>query len=102
MIIKLHLINLESIKRKKYKNLELKKKIINCLKRNQNQNNLKKCYLNNTTVVNNSKIFLSKQKNICAYTGRIKFYIKHYRIGRHYANKAAFFGNLQNAALKSW
>jgi hypothetical protein len=45
MIIKLHLLNLEHIKRKKYKTFEEKKKIIFCLKKNQNQNKKKKSYL---------------------------------------------------------
>jgi hypothetical protein len=45
MIIKLQLLNLESIKRKKYKNFEKKKKIISCLKKNQNQIKKIKVYL---------------------------------------------------------
>lgn len=101
MIIKLHLINLEFLKRIIFKKNELKNKIIITLKKNQNQKKNRSIFFQ-TKQKKDKKVYISKQNNRCIFSGRTKFYIKFYRSSRHYANKLAFFGKLQNAALKSW
>lgn len=101
MIIKLHLVNLELLKRVLYKKNELKNKIIITLKKNQNQKKNRNIFFQ-TKQKNNKKSYITKHNNRCIFSGRTKFYIKFYRSSRHYANKLAFFGKLQNAALKSW
>nr|YP_010183561.1 30S ribosomal protein S14 [Paramecium gigas]QVG61510.1 30S ribosomal protein S14 [Paramecium gigas] len=96
MIIKLHKINMELLKRKNFKKIEIKKKILKTLKNNKNQELLQYLYINSIVINKQNKDAISRQKNLCAFTGRTKFYIKHFRTGRHFANKLAFFGQLHN------
>jgi ribosomal protein S14 len=102
MIIKLQLLNLELIKRKKYKYFEKKKKIISCLKKNQNQIKKVKVYLWQKKIERSYKLKISKQINRCCLTGRAKFFIKNFGLSRHAVNLHAFEGLLQNTKVRSW
>ena len=98
MILKLKKINQEFLKRYFFKKIELKKKIIKVLCKSKNKN----IYLSIIKSKFKKKNLISRQKNICSFKGRYKFYIKFFKTGRHYANKLAFWGKLNNASLKSW
>lgn len=102
MIIKLHLLNFEHIKRKKYKTFEEKKKIIFCLKKNQNQTKKKKSYLWAKKIEKNTRLKQARQNNRCCLTGRTKFFLKKFSFSRHVINLHAFEGLLQNVKTKSW
>lgn len=96
MILKIKKINQEFLKRHFFKKIELKKKIMKVLLKNKNT------YISLIKNKFKKKNLISRQKNICSYKGRYKFYIKYFKSGRHYANKLAFWGKLNNASLKSW
>lgn len=100
MILKIKKINQEFLKRYFFKKIELKKKIIKVLFKNKNKN--KNIFLSLIKSKFKKKNLISRQKNICSFKGRYKFYIKYFKSGRHYANKLAFWGKLNNASLKSW
>ena len=102
MIIKLKLLTLEHLKRLKNKNFSKKLKIAKALIKNQNQNYSQTLYLNNLNLIKNKKVLKTKQNNACCFSVRIKAYYKNFRFGRHFLNKKAFNGTLQNTALKSW
>ena len=98
MILKIKKINQEFLKRYFFRKIELKKKIIKVLLKS----NCKNFYLSFIKNKFKKKNLITRQKNICAFKGRYKFYIKYFKSGRHYANKLAFWGKLNNASLKSW
>lgn len=101
MIIKLKLLNIEHLKRLKNNNFSKKIKIVKALTNNQNQSNVHLLYFNNLNSIKNKKIQKTKHNNACCFSGRIKFYYKNFRFGRHFLNKKAFEGTLQNTALKT-
>jgi len=102
MIIKLKLLNTEHLKRLKNNKFSKKLKIAKALTKNQNQPNTQLSYLVNLNFIKNAKIQKTKQNNACCFSGRIKAYYKNFRFGRHFLNKKAFEGTLQNTSLKSW
>lgn len=102
MIIKLKLLNVEHLKRLKNNSFSKKIKIAKALTKNQNQGHDQLLYFNNLSIIKNKKIQKTKQNNACCFSGRIKTYYKNFRFGRHFLNKKAFGGTLQNTALKSW
>nr|NP_039474.1 unnamed protein product [Paramecium aurelia]P15759.1 RecName: Full=Small ribosomal subunit protein uS14m; AltName: Full=Ribosomal protein S14, mitochondrial [Paramecium tetraurelia]CAA34041.1 unnamed protein product [Paramecium aurelia] len=102
MIIKLSLINIEFLKRMRYRDFEKKRKILECLKKNQNQAKQLRNHLWQLKVSKNNKSRLTKQVDRCCLTGRTKAYIKNFNLSRHAANLHAFEGLLQNTKTKSW
>jgi ribosomal protein S14 len=101
MIIKLKLLNIEHLKRLKNNKFSKKLKISKALTKNQNQPCAQLSYLNNLNIIKNKKIQKTKQNNACCFSGRIKAYYRNFRFGRHFLNKKAFEGTLQNTCLKS-
>lgn len=101
MIVKLSLLNTERLKRLKYRDYEKKRKVLECLKKNQNQAKQLRGYLWQLKVTKNNKTRLTKQVNRCCLTGRTKAYIKLFGLSRHAANLHAFEGLLQNTKTKS-
>lgn len=101
MIVKLSLLNMEFFKRIKYRDFEKKKKILHCLKKNQNQAKQLRNYLWQLKIEKNNKTRLTKQLDRCCLTGRTKAYIKLFGLSRHAANRHAFEGLLQNTKIKS-
>jgi len=100
MIIKLNKLNLEFLKRKKMFNQKLKLKLKKSLINNQNQNKFKNIYISTLKQLKYN-CFKNKQKNRCLFSGRTKAIHKHFGFGRHYLNKLAFFGKLNNISIKS-
>lgn len=101
MIIRLEKLNLEFLKRKKHNLLNKKNKIKKSLNLNKNQFLKKKIYIYQFFKLN-SKLFKSKQKNRCFYTGRLKYFYKKFNSSRHNLNKQCFFGTIQNTNSTSW
>lgn len=102
MIIKLSLLNIELLKRKKFKTFEKKKKIIFSLKKNQNQIKKFKLFFWTKKIEKNIRIKQSRHNNRCVFTGRTKFFLKKFSYSRHTFNLHAFEGLLQNIKTKSW
>lgn len=101
MIIKLSLVNMELLKRIRYRDFEKKKKVLQCLKKNQNQTKQLRNYLWQLKIEKNNKNRLTKQVDRCYLTGRTKAYIKNFGLSRHAANLHAFEGLLHNTKTKS-
>jgi len=101
MIIKLSLLNMEFLKRTRYRDHEKKKKILHCLKKNQNQTKQLRNYLWQLKIEGSNKHRLTKHVDRCLLTGRTKAYIKSFGLSRHAANLHAFEGLLQNTKTKS-
>ena len=101
MIIKLEKLILLFLKRKKNNFLKKKNKIKKSLNLNKNQTLKKKIYIKHFFKLN-SKLFKSKQKNRCFYTGRLKYFYKKFNSGRHFLNKQCFFGTIHNTNSASW
>lgn len=94
-------MNLEFLKRKKLYKQNIKIKLKKSLIANQNQKKIKHIYLA-TLKQFKFNCFKTKQNSRCLFSGRTKSVNKNFSFGRHYLNKLAFSGNLNNISIKSW
>lgn len=101
MIIKLNKLNLEFLKRKKIYKQHFKIKLKKSLITNQNQLKIKHIYISTIKQIK-FNCFKTKQKPRCLFSGRTKSINKNFSFGRHYLNKLAFTGSLNNISIKSW
>ena len=104
MIFKTKKINIKKniIKKKKFLKNEIKKIILKSIIQNKNIKPLIRSNAFYKLSQLKYNYLISKQNNVCLYSGKIKSIFKKYNMSRHFIKKFGVLNTLQNVKIINW